>query len=402
MNGTFLIVSILSWLSVLSCVWIILTYLCFEKNRSFPRRMVLYIVIGVLCYTFPFLVNSILGVERVICESPTEASTAPWCIVGAALVVIGVNWTLFWWLIQAFHLFYIVQFVPPNTRAVVWLEKWYHLIGWAPGIALGIAAAVEGEFGGNSMLPYCFFKDTTPYQVGWTYFFGPLVFCTLLVALFVFLSIFRIFRTSTESTPIIWRFEMHARILSFIGLFGFSCLCSLALFVRNEVADPDFSHRFSDYVSCISNSTAHCPSPHIGAPGLFYLNAIVIGWQGMWLLLIFGTSKMNISLWHYACCSTPIAKRMAPSSHSQSSLAFGHSNDSYPLHGTVNSFSEPAFASANDYLLGPGTPYSPSNSDSEFFFDDIAPSPAPITIARSLFRHDPTIASSVDRHAMLA
>src|SRR3989338_7820720 len=119
------------WLSFVMSGLMVLTWLAFRKNRKWPRRIVFWMSFSGLLEALPFVGNSFLEMESYLCATHEQPALENWCLAQGYIMVMSGLFMTCWLLVYAFHVFYTASRPPSDSR---WLEKWYHLVGWGPGL----------------------------------------------------------------------------------------------------------------------------------------------------------------------------------------------------------------------------------------------------------------------------
>lgn len=327
-DETFFITIVFGWLSFISSLIMVLTYTIFEKNRQWPRRIILYVNLSNVVVNFTFAVNSFFSVDEIICSTNGwQPNHGGWCEAQGILLIYGGGFASFWLLVLSFHFFYVGLFARNADSA--WLEKWYHLVGWLPGLIFGTTAAAQHITGGSYGLPFCFIGANNPFSTAWIYFHGPNLFCLLLVAYFVICTCLSLWlRSETRSiTKHLLRMLLYLLMFIIFGVFVIACIVSLELVAERELVDlynyyiclmttnPTVTTPSPTISSSSSTVAVACPLPIIANVWLLYANALAVSWQGVWILILFGISPANLALWRELLCrcrTTQHHKKIVP------------------------------------------------------------------------------------------
>jgi Frizzled/Smoothened family membrane region len=313
-NANFVLLSVLSWLSMLGCLATLVTYVFFAENRQFPRRLTIYISVSVAITMLPLCVNAFYGsTGALVCESATRASTSGWCRAGAALLIVGGLCTLLWFTISALHLLASAALPPRMLDASRrwWVEALCHVVGWLPGAAVGFAALAGADLGNNSALPYCFWRAGLPVYKRWLYFYALELVCLCVVAASVVGALVLLTRAAGS-------FRVGARpklrLLLFAVAFFLNGTFFLAFGVVNETNASANASALDDYEQCLQLSWLEpfeeCTPPHSDASAaLLTLNSLATGSQGLIVLALFGLSSANASLWRSFARGTTFRRR---------------------------------------------------------------------------------------------
>ncbi|KAL6051328.1 hypothetical protein QOT17_019263 [Balamuthia mandrillaris] len=159
-----LVITIFGWISFISLLWLIISYLITPSKRRYPAVLPIFFFGALLGRSFAFCLGSMVGHEEVWCSDDSTPNDwgDPWCTIQGIFFVFFTLAGAGWWFIISLQLFFSVV-VGNNLRKSRQVEflgrKWevswfvgFHLCCWVlPLIPLIIALAAQRLGFGNDL-----------------------------------------------------------------------------------------------------------------------------------------------------------------------------------------------------------------------------------------------------------
>eukprot|EP00013_Stygamoeba_regulata_P021805 CAMPEP_0177655030 /NCGR_PEP_ID=MMETSP0447-20121125/14707_1 /TAXON_ID=0 /ORGANISM="Stygamoeba regulata, Strain BSH-02190019" /LENGTH=423 /DNA_ID=CAMNT_0019158837 /DNA_START=441 /DNA_END=1709 /DNA_ORIENTATION=+ len=294
----YLFMTIPSWISFPFLLFLIVTQLLFPENRTFPRRLYLYLALSLLVLNLSLMIAVFRDWETCNCDMGF------YCWLQVFLSVVGVVWASAWWMITIFHMwisvfvrtyFMIVDVSKLQDRIT---EGVYLVIGWGICLLPIITLSASDGWGAPisapqaAVSPMCLMDTRTVWKpfvaaYGWITFTGVVV---LILAPFIVAYI-----NTISSRP---RRDMTIRMIFYSGYYILVIIFAVTAIILSSVRKDETEGSFADYMVCKLAGLPTCPSPSNPIPSAINcLNFFLIGTAGLVLFISIGLSKYNLKLW---------------------------------------------------------------------------------------------------------
>ncbi|KAL6058028.1 Frizzled-10 [Balamuthia mandrillaris] len=379
----------ISWISLVLMAFLVITYMLDPSKRKFPNHLPMFFFISVMCFSFAFCLASVLpdGTHDMLCENEEDPNYFGdgACTVQGILVVYFFIAAVFWWLVICVNIFLMLIFAARSidykrtTNRNILMAS-YHIFAWViPLIPLIISLAAH-RLGANGSDLWCTIHSSDEdnalkFVIGkgdgvetegetanvWNFvlFWMPVIACVAIGVILILVVIIFQLRQETGIKGF-WTFiKGQWRIFAFLALYIWVCVFLFAFQLDFLNRRNDQYEEYEEYIQCLFRKTAtenfwvrlmgfsavpaanavYCDlSSEINYP-LWVLAAFNFAGQGIFVFLIFGTSRRIYLVWWklFTCSSSPFSTTGSSSSSARSmdNMESTASGKSQPKSGKV-------------------------------------------------------------------
>ena len=303
-NG-FIEISVLACISLLCSVIMIITFLIFPPLREWPRRIVLFMAIGIFFENLGWVGNSTYrSMTNLACDTHVAINYfGGWCTFQAWSVLFGALVVLCWWCTQAFILFWNVGLMR-DPKQLAKLEPLFHLFNWTWPLICSLVFLGRRELGALPGYNYCWIAPDSPLALQWIFFYTILFVGLFIVSICLSITMFRLCRESTLKSTFWERWKYQLQLGTFAFYFLLAVTYVLAFRLESiEANQSRLEAAVGDIYQCVlvEEGGDSCSSYTLNLY-LFFSQGILFGIQGIMLLIIFLVlNEYNRNLFILAC-----------------------------------------------------------------------------------------------------
>lgn len=297
-----------SCFAAISCaltVFLLITLVLFPPTRQWPRRITIFVCIGVL-FTLTALVGDITfgSSTDLFCDAdrPFVFEPSTWCKYSGWALYFGALVVLLWWDTQAIVLFWNVALLK-SPLLLAKAEPLFHIINWCyPMVASFIMLGLD-EFGSLPGYPYCFVRSDAPVGLTWGLFFAILAASVLFVLVVIVAVMVRLAKESTLKETLWSRWKYQLQLGVFMIYFLFTVVYILALRSWYEDNRESLEDAVAGVYQCLvrGNLPENCVNDVYLNHYLYFSNTFLVSGIGLAVFIVFFCmNDFNRNLWPLA------------------------------------------------------------------------------------------------------
>lgn len=304
LQASFLQLNILACVSMGFVLVVIGTWLLFPSLREWPRRIVLFMAVGVFFEMLGWIGNLTYGsTAGLMCEGD-DIHLRPfisWCGFQAWSVMFGSLVVICWWITQGFVLFWNVGLMK-NPKHLAKFEPVFHFINWCFPLISSLVFVGRKELGPLPGYAYCFALNDAPLVVVWIFFWDYLMVGIFLVALFLSVTMIRLCRESTLKSTFWdrWKYQLQLGTFALYFLITITYVMAFRLWGIEVNGDQITRGNFEYIYQCVlvAEGGASCETPLPLNHYLIFSQGVLLGIQGIMLFVLFLLmNEFNRNLW---------------------------------------------------------------------------------------------------------
>ena len=307
-NDAWVFLVCLGAISLALNMFLLITLCIFPSTRQFPRRIVIFICIGIAFLDIGIVGNIPFGsAEAVFCDDSTYKSSfafesSTWCKFSGWAIFFGGQVILFWWATQALVLFWNVALMK-NPADLAKMEPLFHIINWSYPLISSFVVLGIGDMGSIPGYPYCFVSVDAPPGIYWGLFFATFAFCDLFVIIMIVCVMVRLSRESTLKDTFWsrWKYQIQLGLFGIYFLFEVTYILALRSWVEAHLTE--LRDNFTYIYTCLflGYGPQACETPFPINNYLYYSNVFLIGFTGIMIWIVFWLlNEFNRNLWPLA------------------------------------------------------------------------------------------------------
>lgn len=292
---------ITSMISFVLLIPVLITYAVFPETREWPRRIVIFIGIGMLLLHLQGISNLWVSTEELVCVDgqitpPRNQNIYGWCMYSRMMFYWAAIFTPYWWMIQALVLFWNVG-LSRNPRDLAKYEWIFHVFGWGFSTLIMILTMSLYEDKPLTGNPYCFATSPEWWSYAWLHAWYLLEL--LVVVSLVTVCIVRLAKESSLDQTFWRRWKYQTQMLIFTAIFFLSTLSFIMLRFWATVNEDDVTESLAGWYLCVyAGGGSDCGLDVYLSKGLYFFQNFWLGTMGTWLFVVFLLlNTYNRNLW---------------------------------------------------------------------------------------------------------
>eukprot|EP00002_Diphylleia_rotans_P025120 TRINITY_DN4972_c0_g2_i3.p1 TRINITY_DN4972_c0_g2~~TRINITY_DN4972_c0_g2_i3.p1 ORF type:complete len:451 (-),score=66.70 TRINITY_DN4972_c0_g2_i3:91-1443(-) len=294
---------IVSIFSLISSVFMCITWAIFPVKRLFPSIMVMYLSFCSFWISIGSLMN-LAPVRDIHCVDEVTYGNyqLPACTFQGILLHFFPLSAAFWWLSLAINMH---QMIVMENKQYDRLHKYYHMMSWGIPSILVIAALADRQYEYfPSGFKVCTLFDTV--YLDWAYFswFAIVGSIGVLITLHVIYALFQAHQRMRGAKSVGQKiFDAQLRTFMFMLFYTVIVMSILVIcYYERQKKDEIYSSLYA-YYECLATPQVpgeplkKCEYEILVPYGTVYFSNLVVFGQGILLLLTFGLTQQNLDCW---------------------------------------------------------------------------------------------------------
>lgn len=289
-DDMFILVSVINWISFVCVIFVCLIYLIYPMMRKMPRRIILFMGIGMTIEHMALIGNSMQDPNYFLCHDNIDLSTDKWARFSGYALIVGAMITASWWMIESFVLFYYIGLLRQDKK--IYKYEWLmHIWCWGYPITTGfifLFVPDNNGLGAVEGIPWAFNSWKSDDNIFWGLFYSVLILYMALFIAFMSVTILRlinIYNNNTISPLEQTKFQLSLFI--FTTVFFVIAVAIIANKSWNKDHLDDIEKGLADWYECILTWQTDCKPSYYFSEGLTWFMAFCMSIQGLALFIIF-------------------------------------------------------------------------------------------------------------------